>query len=234
MNLTINQYFYKPDLYTLILKENIMELFRNEQEDDKTIISRLGKNAGHIIYMLKSVLSTHENSINWKLLAHASGLAGYACHKAVVENHEEFVLLGTNNGKKYYFGDSVNKYLLENKLSVLCFINGAYNYICPGKELPDASTTIKRAVSVVGDDKYKIWDRYLPEEVFKAIKECWDGIFENMTSKYCKNPSEWPILFGIVLQNIMLGEMKFSNPENIYSAVLECTLFVSKMDVDSL
>ena len=211
-----------------------MGLFRKEQEDDKNITSRLCKNAGNIIEMLKSVLSTHEDPINWKLLEYASGLAGYACHKAVIANHEAFALVETNNGKKYHFGDSVNKYLLENKLSVLCFINGAYNYICPGKGLPNAFTIIEKSASVVGDEEYKIWNRYLPEEVFKATKECWDGIFENMTSKYCKNPSEWPILFGIVLQNIMLGEMKFNNPENIYSNVLECTLVVSKMDVDSL
>lgn len=211
-----------------------MGLFRKERKENDDVVQRLSSQAGHIIAMLKDVFHTAQGLDHWKALLYASGLAGFACHQAVKANHESFVVVETNAGRKYFFGDDVNKYLMEDKYSVLCFMNGIYEHVCPGKAAPDIHGVIKNAVSVIGNGDYKIWNVYVPEEVFKEIKSCWDGIYENMTAKYCKNPFEWPILYGIVLQNIMLEAMKAVSPENVYIAALECALYISKMDVESL
>ncbi len=210
-----------------------MSLFK-KKDDDAATVTRLSSHAGNIIQMLKQVLGVHDDSRRWHLLAYACGLAGYACHLAVKANHGSFMQVETKSGKKYYFGDDVNQYLLESKHSVLNYMSGAYSYISPGKALPDVVPIIQNAASVIGNEEYRLWNRYAPEEVFRSIKDCWDGIYDNMTAKYCKTPSEWPILFGIVLQNIMIELMKSYSPESVFIAALECTIFISKMDVDSL
>lgn len=209
-------------------------MFREQREKNDDVIQRLSGNAGHIIAMLKDVFHTSQGLDYWKALLYASGLAGYACHQAVKAEQGSFALVETSAGKKFFFGDDVNKYLLEDRYSVLCFMNGIYQHICPGKEAPDIQGIIKNAVSDIGNGEYKIWNVYIPEEAFKAIKSCWDGIYENMTSQYCKKPSEWPTLYGIVLQNIMSEAMKVIPPENVYIAALECALYISKMDMESL
>ena len=133
----------------------------------------------------------------------------------------------------YYFGDGVNAYLLENKDSVLSFMGSIYENKT-GKKAFDLTPAIQLAASMVGNDEYKIWNEYSPDDVYKLIKDCWNGIFENMTIKYCETPSEWPLFFGIVLQNIMADGMKNGNEDAVYHMALECALFISKMRDDSL
>ncbi len=198
-------------------------------DDLQEVLKRLSSHAGNTIQMLKTVLKTDTDI----LLLYSAGLAGYACQRAVMANNEQYVVVGAKSGRNYYLGDKVNAYLLENKSSVLSFINGIYEHKT-GKKAPDPGPSITHAVSVIGDDNYKIWNSYSPDEVYKLIKVCWDGIFENMTSEYCKSPCEWPIFFGIVLQNIMEDMMVTGKEDAVYQMVLECTLFISKMRDDSL
>ena len=55
-----------------------------------------------------------------------------------------------------------------------------------------------------------------------------------MTAKFCKVPNEWPVLYGIVLQNIMLEAMKVAPREEIAKMAMECAAIISKMDDDSV
>lgn len=207
-----------------------MTFFNN----DKKRLEELANNSSSIISMLKHVFTTSKGIDYWNMLAMSSGLAGYSCHMAVKENNQSFVIVETNKGKKYFFGDNLNKYLLEDKYSVLSFVNGIYNHLYPNKETPDIHVLVKNSASVIGNENYKIWGMFSPETLFKNIQSCWNGIYENMTGKYCRNPDEWSILFGIVLQNIMAETMKEIEPDIVYKAALECALYISKMDIESL
>lgn len=67
------------------------------------------------------------------------------------------------------------------------------------------------------------------------ISECWDGIFENMTSRYCEKPSEWPVLFGIVAQNILIMFIDGGAPKDEAGMVaIESAVYMSKLDSDSV
>ena len=94
-----------------------MGLF-NKKETDEQIAKRLAGNAGGIIEMLKHVFTTDKGLDITMPLLYAAGLAGYACHQAVKATKGSFVQVTTTDGKNYYFGDDVNKYLLENRTSV--------------------------------------------------------------------------------------------------------------------
>lgn len=190
-------------------------------------VKRLVKDAGCIVSMFEHVCAD-----KYERLKLVSALVGYACHQAVIANGEGFVPVETVDGLIYYFGDSVNYYLLEGPFNFLCFLKGYYdNEVKEPKEL-DINTPIKNAVSYVGDNTYRIWGKYSPKDVYLATKDCWEGIFDNMTGRFCKNPSEWPVLYGIVLQNILFNG-GFEPEEGLYKA-LECALYISKMDMTSI
>ena len=77
------------------------------------------------------------------------------------------------------------------------------------------------------DAKYVIFSKLSNRTVFCLFSD-------NMTGRYCKNASEWPIFFAIVLQNIMADGMVNGQEDAVYFMTLECMLFISKMRDDSL
>ncbi len=196
-------------------------------------INRLSNKATAIINMFKSVFNTSKGFDIQKALIYASGLAGYACHQTVKANNETFVVIGTSDNRKFYMGDALNKYLLEDKYSVLAFCNGFFDNFSKGESRPDAIEIVKAEITAIGDDNYKIWNIYQPKDVYCEIKNCWDGIYNNMTAVYCQSPQEWPILFAIVLQNIMVIALGAIPAPILYNMVLECAIYISKMDSDS-
>ncbi len=196
-------------------------------------LNRLSHNASAIINMFKHVFNTPQGLDLQTALLYAAGLAGYACHQAVRTKQGRFVIAEMKNGKKYYMGDDLNHYLLEGQYSVLNFCNGYFDHFAKGTR-PDALASVKKAVTVLGDPDYRIWDRYPPAEVYAQVKNCWDGIYDNMTAVYCESPEEWPVLFAIVLQNIMVLGTQTVPADTLYTMALECALFLSKMDTESL
>lgn len=197
-------------------------------------INQLSKSASAIINMFKSVFHTPKGLNIQGSLLYASGLAGYACHQAVKTSNETFVVVGTADHKKFYMGDALNKYLLEDKYSVLAFCNGFFDNYAKGETRPDAIEIVKKGAAVIGDNNYKIWNMLQPKDVYCEIKNCWDGIYDNMTAVYCQSPQEWPVLFAIVLQNIMVMALEVIPAPDLYSMALECAVYVSKMDDDSI
>ncbi len=199
-------------------------------------LNRLSQNAGAIISMFKSVFDTPQGLDIYKALAFASGLAGHACHMAVKANNEEFIVVGGEpaSSKKFYLGEALNRYMYENEYSVLSFCNGFFEHCAKGEECPAIEDFVKKGVTVLYDDTYRIWGKLDPKDVYNEITGCWNGIYENMTAVYCESPEEWPVLFAIVLQNIMVLAMEVAPAKTLYEMALECAIYVSKMDNDSI
>ncbi|MCR4646568.1 MAG: hypothetical protein K5695_14365 [Oscillospiraceae bacterium] len=197
-------------------------------------LERIAGKAGSIINMFNHVFSTEKGFDAQRGLLYASGLAGYACHQAVKATGGKFVVVETDAHKKFYMGDDVNKYLLEDKYSVLSFCNGFFEQAAKDAEAPAVVPLIRRAASVIGDKEYRIWNTFPPAFVYTEVRNCWDGIYDNMTAKYCESPEEYPVLFGIVLQNMMKIAAQVITPEEAFRLSMECALFVSKMDEDSI
>ncbi len=137
--------------------------------------------------------------------------------------NKEVQVVEMKSGNKYFFGDSVNAYLLENKYSVLNLMNGAYENMV-NKKAPDAIPIIAKSAQVLDKGDYKIFYTLSAKDLYQDVISCWNGIFDNMTNRYCHKPSEWPIFFGIVL----------FPPDEIYVRTLECVLYISKMRDESI
>lgn len=195
---------------------------------------RLRNKATAIINMFNSVFNTPQGFSDAAAIMHSAGLAGYACHQAVIANHEKFVVVETADKKRFYMGEDLNKYLLEGRYSVLSFCNGFFEHFAKGESRPDVLELIKRGVEVLGNPDYRIWGKFEPKYVYDKIKNCWDGIYDNMTAAYCQTPQEMPILFAIVLQNFMIKALDHIPAASLYRTSLECAIYISKMDNDSV
>ena len=198
-------------------------------ENEEQIAKQLASDAGKVIAMLKGTLRNEQGTDLTACLLYAAGLAGMACHEAVKASNGSFHVAAVKDGRKYYFGDYVNRYLLESRTSVFSFCNAVTDVT--------ADTVRALAVSVVqrvGGEDLTIWN--MPADiVYQRIKACWDGIHENMTARFCKAPSEWPVLYGIVMQNILMQSIRIGAPaEEAGRMAMECALVISRMDTDSL
>jgi len=204
-----------------------IKIISNEEAKEQRM-QRLCGRAGGVVEMLLNSFKTPKG-IDIKLaLLFASGLAGFACHQAVLADGGEFKVETTGDGRKFYFGDDINKYLFENETSIFSFCNalGGINQV-------DLVGMIEDIVGGIDDDDRKIWN-LTPESVYKNILECWDKNFESMILKNCSEPSEWPELLGIVLQNIMIEAGKVAPKENVARLAMECVIKISMMRDDSL
>lgn len=213
-------------LFGLNKKKEIKEQVAAESmSDDKEMLDRLCSHAGNIIAMLKSVLSGKNGTDLYIVTLYAAGLAGIACHEAVKTLGEPMVEVSCANGKKYYMGDAVNKYLYESKYSVTGFV-------CAITQMPQSALMgiIQRQASTMGTENFVVSGNMDPEDLYKNIKGCWDGIKDNMTLQYCKKPEEWPVLYGIVLQNIMKEAMNVAPKEAIFNTAVDVACALSKMD----
>jgi len=198
-------------------------------ENEEQIAKQLASDAGKVIAMLKGTLRSERGTDLTACLLYAAGLAGMACHEAVKASNGNFHVATVKDGRNYYFGDDVNRYLLEGRTSVFSFCN-AVTDVTPDTVRALAVSVVQR----VGGEDLTIWN--MPADiVYRRIKACWDGIHENMTVRFCKSPSEWPVLYGIVLQNIFLESIKAGAPaEEAGRMAMECALIISRMDMDSL
>lgn len=197
----------------------------NEGINEKEMLDRLCSHAGNIISMLKSVLSGKNGTDLFIVTVYAAGLAGIACHEAVIAAGEPLVEVSCADGNKYYMGDAVNKYLHESKYSVT-------GLACAVTQMPQSAIMeiVQRQAGTLGTEDFLVAGNLRPDSLYKNIKGCWDGIKDNMTLQYCKTPEEWPILYGIVLQNIMKEAMNVAPTEAIFNTAVDVACALSKMN----
>ena len=198
------------------------------KESDEQKLNRISKHAGTVLQMITHYFTTPRGVDATKALIFTASLAGHACHRAVIAEHGTFAEVTTKDGRKFYFGDDLNKYLLESPLSVVALSNAV-----TGFSVDKVIEIVKEYTEHFGEENFKVCE-IEPKVLFDEAVACWDGIYDNMTSKYCKNPSEWPILFGIVLQNILMMCLKAGAPKDEAGKIaVECAVAVSKMDKES-
>jgi len=204
-----------------------IEIISNEEAQEARMKRLCGK-AGSVVEMLLNSFKTSKG-IDIKLaLLFASGLAGFACHQAVLADGGEFDVEETEGGRKFYFGADINKYLFENETSIYSFCSAL-----GGLDQAKLIGMIENITGGIEDNDRKIWN-FTPESVYKNILECWDKNFENMILKNCTAPSEWPELMGIALQNIMIEAGKVAPKEEVARLAMECVIMISMMRDDSI
>lgn len=207
--------------------ENMIEA-SNAKMTDEQLLERL---AGYAEPVLNAFLAKFKKPSGIDMrqaLVFSAAFAGHACHRAAKKRKESYAVVTTEDGKNFYFGDDVNRYLLEDRLSVVNFILAASEI---SKE--DVLSIVAEFSSMIGSEDLSVCE-YEPQSLYEAVSQCWEGIFDDMTSKYCDSPAEWPILFGIVLHTILQMAIGAGEPKGeMGKRAVACAVALSKMDKDS-
>jgi hypothetical protein len=175
------------------------------------------------------------------LLCMLGSLAGYSCQanlraqaleKGLAET-APFIKIGPVNGKMYFFGDPLNQVLAEAQYSVWGLAAGAAQHNgC--KNLPDLQGIFAHVTESVGTEAFGIprlpGGRVASDLPINYLKALWPVIFPTV-KMFCRQPSEWPFLFGLAIQQALdMGKDVLPNEEAL-QIVMECAIPMSKVDL---
>lgn len=176
------------------------------------------------------------------LLCALGSLAGYSCQASIrsefiekngLEEKEVFNVVKCNDGSTYYFGDNINKPLADGEHSVWSLTAGVAAHLGL-KEFIDLGDIFKYVARTVGSSEFGIprvteHDR-AGDTPINYVKGLWT-VFLPMIKKYCATPNEWPILFGLAVQETMLFGKDVIDSKTALSIVMESAVPMSKIDL---
>ena len=190
-----------------------------------------------VLTATKSARGVHVDS----LLVALGALSGYACQaslraQARLKGLPESALLvtvQTKDGKKYFFGDGLNKSLAESQYSVWSLAAGtAQRAGC--STVPDLGEIFKHTSETVGTESFgkpRVAPNHMPQDLpLNYVQSLWPRLLPTVR-KFCPNPEHWPILFGLSVQDAIDMSKKAIDPCTALQLVMESAVPMSKIDL---
>jgi hypothetical protein len=170
--------------------------------------------------------------------------AGFGCQMAIreafvktgkVPEERAFVVVGTKDGKKFYFGDFLNQPLLNtNQISVWTLVaGGAIKAGSTTNSLPNISEILKHNASTIGTQEFGLprlpKDHYPKELPTDALRSTWKDV-ESIQKKYQIDPQFWGWIPAEAAQQVILQYQDKLDPSLAAKIVMEAALPMSKVD----
>jgi hypothetical protein len=219
--------------------EALLHAIRERSKEDPLVGAKVGSKEvlQRLVDAAKDERGVHVES----LLCILGALAGYACQanlraQALSRGMPEtaaFQTVEARDGKKYFFGDPLNDALAGSKYSVWGLAAGAAQN-AGAKGLPDINEMFQHTSSVLGGPKFGV--PRLPEghatgdSPVNYLKALWPAVFP-MVKLFCPNPVDWPILFSLAIQEVILMGKATIAPELSLTIVMESAIPMSKIDL---
>ncbi len=170
-----------------------------------------------------------------------AALTGFACQMAIrreiieknnLDPETVFISGKAEDGKRYFFGDMLNKPLAESPLSVWNIVASGVQQA--GGELPDLFDIFSHSSKTVGTDQFGV--PRVPEKHASTadtpqgyIENLWHGT-EALLSDYCDSPLEWPILLATTMQKAIINGKTVIPPTVAGVIAMEVAVAMSKVD----
>lgn len=224
------------------MEKQVEKIFLNtideKRKGDPFIGAKIG--ADYVLNTLIEILKD-ENGVHAEtMLCVLGSLAGYSCQICVREYNilnglnefENFHIAYCKNGEKYFYGDILNKYVAEGENSVWKLITIAVSDL--NKSCPDIIEIFEYVTKVIGTDKFGIIrfpnGQYVDYKLKIVLVKLWPKIFLNI-KKYCKSPEEYPVLFGLALQKVIVLTKDVISADIAAKIAMECVISMSKFDM---
>ncbi len=222
-----------------IIEETLQRAIAEQKKKDPLVGVKIGSRelTNYLLDALKDEQGVHIESI----LSLLGALAGFACQIAA-RNHleeatgeipdNEFVAVGTDSGQTFFFGDAINRPLAEDEYSIWSLAAGAAQHLgC--EDLPDIDDIFRHVAATVGTEDFglpRIPDDHRPMDTpLNFLKFVWPRVFP-LVEKFCETPAEWPILFGLAVQEIVILGKEAIDPGLAVMIVMESAIPMSKID----
>ncbi len=221
-------------------RDAFFNALNEKRKEDPLIGAKIGAKevVDHLIHKMKDSKGVHIES----LICALGALAGYSCQaslrKELIEmkgltEDQVFTVITTKNGNKYYFGELVNQPLAENRLSVWSLSAGAVQRLGINKGI-DLGNIFKYVTETVGSDNYglpRIPEGHRPGDIpSDYVRYLWP-VFLMTAEEYCASPSEWPILFGLAVQESIVTGKDTLDPLLALSIAMESAVPMAKADI---
>jgi hypothetical protein len=223
--------------------EAMKRAIESKRKEDPLIGAKIGSK--EVVQRLIGALKT-ENGVHIESLLSALGsLAGYACQESIraefvyIKGNPEikvFSIAGGADGKNYYFGDMLNKPLAESQYSVWGLAAATAQHL-GSKELINLNDIFAHVSGTVGGASFgipRIPENHMPADPpSNYVKFIWPKLLP-LVKEYCAQPAEWPILYGLAIQEVLNMSKGVIDPTLALSIVMECAIPMSKVDLNAL
>ena len=175
-------------------------------------------------------------------------LAGFGCQMAIREGFvkpgllpesKAFVVLGTKDGRKYFFGDVINGCLFEGRqgqITVWALVGGAAQK-SGAKTLPNMGEIAGYNAKVLGSDQFgvpRVPEQYRsPELPIDVVKQDWPAMQKLLVDDKV-DPRLWGWTFALAAQYMIVKSKDDFDPGMAATIVMETALPMSKIDPASV
>ena len=224
---------HDPERWEASLLERVKEM----SPTDSLIGAKIG--GKELATRLVDVMTVNQGVHVESLMCATGALAGYSCQAAVraknraqgLDELAQLTVAQTSDGRTFLFGDLLNRYLAEGKLSVWSLAAGeAQNAGCAN--IFDIHAIFKHVAESLGTELFGV--PRLPEdhpvhELPRAyLERLWPKFFP-MVERFCPNPDHWPVLFGLALQELLLQTKSVLDPCLSLLVIMESAIPMSKV-----
>lgn len=210
------------------------------RKEDPLIGAKMGSKEifARLINALKDSRGVHIET----LLCILGSLAGYSCQAALrrelietkgFSEDQVFVIIDCKDGSKYYFGDRINQPLLSDQYSVWSLAAGAVQHLGITKTI-DVQEIFKYVSETVGSSTYgipRIPEGHKPGDLpINFVRSLWPKLLP-VVEKFCSEPNEWPIMYGLALQEVITFGKDVIDPLLALTIAMECAIPMAKVDI---
>jgi hypothetical protein len=219
---------------------SLLRAIEERRREDPLIGAKLGAKEinQRLINAMKGEKGVHVESF----LCALGSLAGYACQANLraqslekgLPQTSEFIVVETKDGAKYFFGDPLNAALAESQHSVWSLAAGAAQHN-GASTLPDVAEIFKHVTESVGGEAFGV--PRVPEAhragdaPINYLKVLWPKLLP-VVKQFCAKSGEWPVLYGLAIQEAIDMSKSVIAPEIAVSLVMESAIPMSKVDLD--
>jgi hypothetical protein len=220
--------------------EAMKKVIREKRKTDPLIGAKVG--AKDLVQRLIGAMKTEKGVHIESLLSALGSIAGYTCQSSVREEfmhihgqpeNQVFAIASGADGKNYYFGDLLNKPLAESQYSVWSLAAGAAEQLgC--KEFVDIKDIFTHVSQTVGSESFgipRIPEDHAPGNYPLEYVKIFYPRLVPMLKEYCEKPSEWPILIGMTIQEVLYMSKGVIDPALALAIVMESAVPMSKIDL---
>jgi hypothetical protein len=227
----------KPDLPPYA--DAFFNAIREKSKTDPLIGAKIG--AKEVFQRLLEVLKNERGVHAESLLTALGALAGYACQAALraqatakgLDETSSLVVVEMQDGSKYFYGDPLNDLLIGTQYSVWGLVGGAAQQLGV-TELPDLNEMFSHVTTVLGTDQFGIprvpSAHRAADHPIDYLRALWKPLHP-IVRIFCPEPSHWPILYGLAVQEAMTAGKDAIAPRLAFVIVMESAIAMSKIDL---
>ena len=217
--------------------ESLRRQIREQQQSDPHIAAKIAAQA--LLERTFSILNDGKGVHVESAFALLGSLAGQACLQSALaetadkrhpDENDALITVTDAQGRNYYYGNPINRPLLEDRLSVWSLVGGAVQE--NGGALPDISGIVKHVAQSVGTPQFGI--PRLPDgmEIRFPPQEClrlWQPLKAEILDVLPVPARDWPLAYALTIQQLIDQGKAVLPPAKAAVIVMECAVPMSKI-----